>query len=177
MNARKLQIVSAGRFGWFFVALGFGVLTSCGGDDTTPNGSTGAGGTGGSAAGTGGTAGAGGAGGAGGGGTMVNGCASTTAVDKTASTTTTVTFSDLLVYDPPCIRIKVGSSVTWSGNFVAHPLQGGTASTPDPTSPIKFTIGADAGPVTVTFPNAGAFGYYCTIHGAFGMKGAVFVVP
>jgi plastocyanin len=175
MNGLKRRIVSAGHFGWFFMALGFGVLTSCGGDDTTNNGSTGAGGGGGGTAGT-------GSGGAGGGGMMVNGCDPTTAVDKTASATTSVAFSDTtLVYDPACIRIKVGSSVSWSGNFVAHPLEGGTINgitkTPDPTSPIKLTMGMDAGSVTFPFPNAGNFPYYCTIHGTIGMKGAVFVVP
>jgi plastocyanin len=175
MNGLKRRIVSVGRYGWFFMALGCGVLTSCGGDDTTTNGSTGA--AGGGAGGTSGT----GSGGAGGGGMMVNGCDPTTAVDKTASATTSVAFGNSLMYDPACIRIKVGSSVSWSGNFVEHPLVGGTINvttmTPDSTSPIKLTMGMDAGSVTFAFPNAGNFPYYCTIHGTVGMKGAVFVVP
>ena len=168
MNARKSGVTSVGRFGWFFMALGLGVVMSCGGDDTN-NVPTGAGGT----AGT-------GSGGAGGGGAMLNGCVSATAVDKTASATTNVAFSNI-VYEPACIRIKAGSSVTWSGDFVQHPLEGGTINgtvkTPDPASPIKLTMGADAGSVTFAFPNAGDFPYYCTIHGTVGMKGAVFVVP
>ena len=189
MHARKLEVGSVGRWGYFVVGLGVAALGSCSGDDTTSQGATGAAGSsvtagsagaGGSATGQGGSAGA-GTGGAGGGGTMVNGCDSTTAVDKTASGATTVTFSDLQVYDPACIRIKAGSSVTWSGNFVLHPLEGGTvngsAKMPDPASPIKLTAGADAGSVTFNFPSAGTFGYYCTLHAAFGMKGAVFVTP
>jgi len=169
MNARKFRVTSVGRFGWFFMALGLGVVTSCGGDDSNnvPAGAGGSTGTG--------------SGGAGGGGAMLNGCDSATAVDKTASATTAVAFGNSLVYDPPCLRIKAGSSVTWSGDFVQHPLVGGTISgttkTPDPASPIKLTMGADAGSVTFSFPNAGDFPYYCTIHGTFGMKGAVFVVP
>jgi plastocyanin len=114
---------------------------------------------------------------------MLNGCDSSAATDKTASASTTVTFDDTLVYTPPCIRIKAGSSVMFMGDFVLHPLQGGTvtatARRPDPTSPIKLTMaGADGGmSASFTFPAAGDFGYYCTLHGGIGMKGAVFVVP
>ncbi len=113
---------------------------------------------------------------------MLNGCDSSTAVDKTASTSTTVTFGDTLVYDPACIRIKAGSSVTFMGDFGVHPLQGGTVSgspKPDAASPIKLTMGSADGGMSAafTFPAAGNFGYYCTVHGSIGMKGAVFVVP
>jgi plastocyanin len=185
MTSTRARILSARHLAWFATAIGFAVLTGCSGDDTSNKGSTGAGGSaatsGAAGAGTAGSGNAGGSGGASGGGTMVNGCDSITALDKTASATTTVTFSDLLVYDPACIRIKAGSSVTWSGNFTLHPLEGGTVSgaakSPDPASPIKLTTVADAGSVTFGFPAAGNFGYYCTVHWGIGMKGAVFVVP
>jgi plastocyanin len=173
--------------GCFMVALGVAIVGSCGGDDTATTGATGSGGSG--TTGSAGTTGAGGSlagnggtGGSSGAATMLNGCNSSTATDKTASTSTTVMFGDTLVYDPPCVRIKAGSSVTFQGNFMGHPLQGGTASgltlTPDAASPIKLTMGTDGGmSASFTFPAAGNFGYYCTLHGGVGMKGAVFVVP
>ena len=179
MKARTRELT-----GCFIVAFGLGLVGSCGGDDTTPTGAAGSGGSG--TTGSAGTTGAGGsvagstgAGGSGGTATMLNGCNSSTATDKTSSTSTTVTFGDTLVYDPPCVRIKAGSSVTFEGNFMGHPLQGGTVSgltlTPDPASPIKLTMSAMS--ASFNFPAAGNFGYYCTLHGGVGMKGAVFVVP
>jgi plastocyanin len=172
--------------GCFMVALGLAFVGSCGGDDTSatgPAGSAGSGTAGSGAAGAGGSAGSIGSGGSGGGGVMLNGCDSSAATDKTASASTTVTFDDTLVYTPPCIRIKAGSSVTFMGDFMLHPLQGGTITgstrRPDATSPIKLTMGGGDGGMSAsfTFPAAGDFGYYCTLHGGIGMKGAVFVVP
>jgi plastocyanin len=110
---------------------------------------------------------------------MVNGCTSATAIDKTAATTVTINFGadGGISYEPACVRIKTGTSVTFSGDFMVHPLQGGTATgsrlTPDPASPIPATsTGMTA---TAMFPNAGTFPYYCTMHGSFGMAGAIFV--
>jgi plastocyanin len=184
MKARTRELT-----GCFTIALGVALVGNCGGDDTSTTGAGSGGSTSASSSGTAGTGGAGGSttgtggsGGSGGAATMLNGCDSSTATDKTASTNTTVTFDDTLVYTPPCIRIKAGSSVTFTGDFMLHPLQGGTVNgatrTPDPASPIKLTSGADGGMSAMfAFPTAGNFGYYCTIHGGIGMKGAVFVVP
>lgn len=162
-------------------ALSFG--TGC--DDGGSGGSGGTGGSGGE--GGSGAAGGGGSGGAGGSGgdtgtttsaseKTVNGCAPSAAEDLTAETSVTITQTGL-TYDPACIKIKTGTSVTFSSTFASHPLVGGEVvngtKTPDASSPITTTnTGTEA---TFTFPNAGTFGYYCDIHAASGMSGAIIV--
>jgi plastocyanin len=112
---------------------------------------------------------------------LLNGCDPSTAIDMTASPTATITFGDRFVYDPACLHVKVSTAVTWTGDFSVHPLQGGTVSgstlQPDPTNPISAGTTPDAGSLTVTFDQAGPFGYYCEEHVMIGMKGAVFVTP
>jgi len=78
-------------------------------------------------------------------------------------------------YDPRCVSIGVGDSVTWSGDFAIHPLRGGyydgSMLVPDASSPIDATnTGME---LTTTFPAAGVYPFYCDFHGAFGMTGAV----
>jgi plastocyanin len=174
-----------------------GALVGCG-DDTEPNttsnnatgSSTGTGemaGTGGMGGGTGGmggmgggTGGMGGMGGMGGGmmGSVINGCDPAMATDHTADAMTTVNIVGL-AYDPPCIKVKVGSQVTFKGNFGNHPTVGGMVSgsmaTPDPKSPILDTSAGMS--ATFAFDKAGGYPYYCTKHFGSGMMGAVFVVP
>jgi plastocyanin len=74
-----------------------------------------------------------------------------------------------------CIRVSAGTTVTWEGNFSAHPLQGGVSPDLDPTSPITL-LGSDSGsnPANVDFPDAGAYPYYCATH-ASTMLGVVYV--
>jgi plastocyanin len=90
---------------------------------------------------------------------------------------TEIAFSGV-TYTPRCAKIAAGGTVTWSGDFVAHPLQGGVVEgsmmTPDDSSPIQD---APAGAMehTVTFAAAGTYPFYCTIHGGVGMNGAVLV--
>jgi len=119
-----------------------------------------------------------GSGGAGGGNAGLNGCDQATADDLTGMASTTVQFAGL-AYSPPCIRVKVGTSVTFEGNFALHPLQGGTVvggvPTPDPTSPITLTNSGMS--ATFKLNNAGDVPYYCTAHAITGMKGAIFVEP
>ncbi len=69
-----------------------------------------------------------------------------------------------------CLAIRVGQSVTWSGNFGFHPLGGYGGDTPNP---IGFPSGGDAW--EVTFPNAGTFGFICDVH--VEMQGAIRVLP
>lgn len=81
------------------------------------------------------------------------------------------------VYSPPCIKISAGSQVSFSGEFTFHPLRGGEVVgmtlMPDANSPITDTNSGTS--ATFTFPSAGDFGFYCQVHGPFGMAGAVFV--
>jgi plastocyanin len=116
-------------------------------------------------------------GGSGGGEPAVNGCTASAAEDHTADMSVTITTMGL-AYTPKCVRIMAGSSATFNADFGVHPLSGGDISggvaSPDPTSPIAVTtMGTTA---TFTFPNAGTFPYYCSLHGlSTGMAGAIFV--
>lgn len=89
---------------------------------------------------------------------------------------TSITFPGLS-YSPACLVVSPGTAVTWSGNFVAHPLRAGfiVGSTPiaQPGSPIAATSSGTS--ATFTFAAPGAWGYYCNLHYAFGMYGVVYV--
>lgn len=147
-----------------YVLPGALLLAGCGGDDTGTGGggtttTTGAGG------GTSTTT------GAGGGDVGINGC---TPADFVAATT--ISFP-AVAYDPPCVKISAGDTITWNGNFAFHPLRGGEVvdgvATPDTSSPI---VAVDTGMTAdVTFPAAGTFPFYCNIHFSVGMTGAVLV--
>jgi plastocyanin len=120
----------------------------------------------------------GGAGGSGGSGmpVVVNGCDSSMAIDKTSDATTMISFAGI-EYTPRCVRVRSGSMVVFSGNFVTHPLVGGTVSgstaTPDSASPVPAT--SSGSEVTITLSKAGSVPYYCTAHASSGMTGAIFV--
>ena len=81
-----------------------------------------------------------------------------------------------LAYEPRCVSVSVGDTVTWTGDFGIHPIVGGYIDgmdkVPDTSSPIG---GAAAGSMElmVTFTEAGVFPFYCNPHGPFGMNGAV----
>lgn len=77
--------------------------------------------------------------------------------------------SSAVGYAPRCLRIAPGQTVTFVGNFGAHPLA--PTSTPNPI-PAKDSGGDD---LPVTFPGAGGYPYHCTLH-APTMVGAVWVV-
>lgn len=141
---------------------------SGGGTTSSSNSSSGMGGMGGS----------GGTGGSGGSEPAINACTQAMADDYTTFTTATIQFNGFTYY-PACIRVKTGTDVTFEGAFGAHPLQGGTVvsgvGTPDPTSPIQLTnMGMSA---TFKLNNAGVVPYYCTLHTANDMMGAIFVEP
>ena len=108
----------------------------------------------------------------------LNGCQQATAEDMTGMTTATIQFGGLS-YSPKCVRVKAGTMVTFEGNFMSHPLQGGAVvngvPTPDAASPITAT--ATGMTATFTLSNAGDVPYYCTLHAAGGMTGAIFVEP
>ncbi len=80
-------------------------------------------------------------------------------------------------YSPACARVSAGATVTWSGDFSAHFLVGGSADSegehPDSASPIKRTTTGTS--VKVTFSDPGTYPYFCEQHGTMGMVGAVLV--
>ena len=173
--------------GLFAVLATTASLTACGGDTTTGTTTTGAGGSATTSTTTGTTttsttsttssgSGTGGAGGSGP--TLVNGCDPTALEDHTMDATVEIKFGDPvgLVYSPPCIKVKSGTMVTFTGNTGLHPLAGGAVvvgkpAVQDPASPIK----GSAGPATVTYAisPAGSYPYFCTEHYSIGMKGLI----
>ncbi|HVV87946.1 MAG TPA: plastocyanin/azurin family copper-binding protein [Kofleriaceae bacterium] len=110
---------------------------------------------------------------------VLNGCVADTAVDLTADDANrTIQFASFL-YAPPCVMIRAGQTVTWTGDFSEHPLTPGAivegTPTDQPGNPIPPTdTGTSA---SVTFPATGDYGYYCAHHFGTGMMGAVYVVP
>ncbi len=115
----------------------------------------------------------------------LNNCTFEGAEDLTGSATVTITDSgnDWRVPHQRCIVVDVGTTVTWEGDFGAHPLDGGrgrVGTVPqeeDPSSPIDVAgqgVGAGTPSIDVTFSAAGDFGYYCGIH-ISSMLGVVYV--
>ncbi|MDB4990831.1 MAG: hypothetical protein JWN04_6009 [Myxococcaceae bacterium] len=97
-----------------------------------------------------------------------NDCTPDKYVDRSApGADRTITFGNNFKYAPPCITIAAGQSVTWKGDFGAHPLSpgvGGSMTTVgSPNSPIKETK-ATAADTTFMFPTAGAYPYVCEYH-------------
>ena len=108
----------------------------------------------------------------------INGCTLANAVDHTGDNVTTVTQSGFS-YAPQCIKIKAGKQVKIDANYAGHPLSQGTVvnnvAYPEMGGPIAHTTSGTT--ATFTFPSTGTYGYYCDFHYAFGMYGAIFVVP
>jgi hypothetical protein len=71
-----------------------------------------------------------------------------------------------------CSKIRVGQSVTWSGNFTTHPLEPWQG---DAANPIESYTGG-ASDHAVVFDVSGTFGYRCAVHTTT-MFGAIWVVP
>lgn len=83
--------------------------------------------------------------------------------------------SPLFGYSPPCLHVAPGATVTFSGDFSVHPLASGTSPTDraagSPNNPIPETVSGSS--LTVTFPAAGTYPYFCEMHYAAGMAGVV----
>lgn len=89
----------------------------------------------------------------------------------TPVSTNAVTVRDY-VFDPDCIVVAAGSTVTWTN--VGTPIH---TVTSDPGAPVTFdsrALGA-AGTFKFTFANPGTINYYCIPHESMGMKGTVIV--
>ncbi len=76
-------------------------------------------------------------------------------------------------YSPRCIKISVGQTITWRGDFRYHPLEPAGGDAPSPILVDPTPAGTER---AVVFPNAGFFGFECATHSAE-MYGAIFVLP
>ena len=87
----------------------------------------------------------------------------------------TVSVSDISTWGighNACVRVSAGTTVTWSGNFTAHPLVGGISPTVDGNSPIPTTTTGNA--VQLVLNDAGVVPYFCQIH-VSSMRGVIYV--
>ena len=107
-----------------------------------------------------------------------HGCSAARLVDARApSASRAVTFGsgpNPFSYSPNCLRVTQGQSVTFMGAFSVHPLAPGVQGNPSASpadNPIPATTTGSQ--VEVTFPRAGVFPFFCTVHGAGGMTGVV----
>lgn len=73
-------------------------------------------------------------------------------------------------FTPSTVNIATGDTVlwTWDGNF--HSVTSGTA--PNPDGLFDSGVNNTGATFSFTFPNAGSFPYFCTVHGAM-MSGTV----
>jgi plastocyanin len=77
-----------------------------------------------------------------------------------------------------CVKVKVGTTVTFEGNFTTHPLTPQGGDTPSPFAGIEARISNPGTPeerAPTELKTAGTFGFACTTHST--MKGAILVVP
>jgi plastocyanin len=110
---------------------------------------------------------------------VVNGCTGGDYGDHTTEPSTTVKWDESIEKSfDRCIRVKVGQSVSYEGDFSKHPME---ASGGDSESPFKdiaervTNAGTPQEAVAFKFTKTGVFGYKCTKHPS--MAGAVLVVP
>jgi hypothetical protein len=98
----------------------------------------------------------------------VNDCS--TFEDRTATTSSrTMPWSlPLASAADRCMQIKVGQTVTFSGDFTSHPIRASGGDSPNPISNIPKTTGE------VTFDDTGVYGFQCELHPE--MRGAIKVV-
>jgi plastocyanin len=82
-------------------------------------------------------------------------------------------------YDPRCVVVRMGQSVTFEMNFSVHPLTAGIPHGPTAGAAMPNPIGMATSGMThvVSFAAQGFYPFYCTVHGHVGMAGVVRVVP
>lgn len=83
-------------------------------------------------------------------------------------------------YTPSCLQIAAGQTVTWEGTFSSHPLTAGVAPSregdPEGSANNPIPEATNTGEsLDVTFPTAGDYPFYCSIHQGAGMYGVIHV--
>ena len=97
------------------------------------------------------------------------------AADTTTSATVAIAFPTApgpMQYTNHCIKVKVGTKITFMGGFSFHPLEPNGGDSPTPIPPLT-SAGAS---LEITVSAAGTFGYECNFHPGT-MFGAIQVVP
>lgn len=103
-------------------------------------------------------------------------CLLSDAVDHTGEPALTIT-SEGVKYEPRCVRVSVGTVVTFVSNFETHPLRGGEVidgqGVVDPASPI--TPQSSGTTAAFTLADVGEVPYFCAFHASIGMSGTIWV--
>ena len=96
----------------------------------------------------------------GGGGANYGGTTGPGAGDQNPAPTTpnTINANPALAYNPTALTVAAGTAVTFNFGSVAHSVTFTTAG-----APTSIPLSMDT-QVTVTFPTAGSFSFYCTTH-------------
>jgi plastocyanin len=97
-----------------------------------------------------------------------------TFTDRTAADADRTVHFQNYSYDPQCLMIRSGQTVTFRGDFIVHPLT--PACGPELVLYDRDTSTTAAFTLTIT----GIYGYYCLDHGnpaGAAMSGAIAVVP
>ncbi len=102
-------------------------------------------------------------------GPIINGCQDSQYLDRTAPAADREILWVMSVNQDPerCMKVRVGQSVFWNGNYSIHPLAGLNGDSPNPID--NHQNGH------VTFTSAGTFGFVCEVHAT--MTGAIRVLP
>ena len=111
--------------------------------------------------------------------TALNGCDPFSAVDATGKSEVRILFGGAwgYTYEPACLAVSVGTTVTFAGDFAAHPLMPGRIDAGEVIAGDTNPLTPTAGGLEAKFPmtQTGGFGYFCDRHVAEAMAGAIFV--
>jgi len=88
----------------------------------------------------------------------------------------------MTVYDPSCLKVAVGTTVTFKGamafgmalTFNDHPLTPSTNRGTTSGSPITATMSSETSK-SFTFTKAGYYAYYCLYHGSDSASGDIYM--
>ena len=97
------------------------------------------------------------------------------AASRAATFTVTIAPGGSLTFSPASQTINVGDTVHWVWAASGHSTTSGNSCTSDG----RWDSGVQSTGFTfdVTFPTAGTFNYYCSVHCGLGMTGTIIVAP
>jgi hypothetical protein len=112
---------------------------------------------------------------------LLNGCDPNKAMDKTNNKLVSISgIQPWQLVHQVCVKVTMGTQVSWTGDFTFHPIAGGATGMTDAQSPITIegakVNGQGAKTLNVVLTKPGAYPYYCTVH-LSSMQGVVYVMP